>query len=179
MSDQSKWATQYKETLENPPEIGAILTAFDDVAAKLTAELKEGAPPFIFARAYVPDLLGVALGWHIRAIDDKSYHGWRCVLLARARADVIKKIGLGELNGDGTEGTLKIKSLRVIRYSNSGNSILCEVHEYWPEEEELQMAVPAEEGDEEAARALEEAAVVPEVNVHQHEGAVAKACQGQ
>ena len=166
-SDQSKWAANFKETLENPPEIGAILTAYADAPAKLTVELKQGASPFIFARAYVPDLLGVPLGWHIRSADDKSYHGWRSVLLPRARAEVIQKIGLGELNADGTEGALVIKSLKVVRYSNSGASILCEVHEYWPEECDEAVAktppktvdVVPEVIDEETAEAIDDPAI--------------------
>ena len=149
-SDQSKWAASYKKTLESPPEIGAILSTFSGTATKLTAELKQGFSPFIFARAHVPDLLNCPLGWHLRDVDDNSFHGWRCVLLPRARAEVIQKIGLGELNAEGTESTLAVKSLKVIRYSNSGNAILCEVHEYWTEEtpEEVAKTPPDEEVDE-------------------------------
>ena len=134
-NDKHKWAKDFKETLENSPEVGAILTTLSDKPAKLTAELKEGAPPFVFGRAYVPGLLGEPLGWYLRDADDNSYHGYRCVLLPRARTEIIRKIGLGELNADESESVLLVKSLKVVRYSNSRNSILCEVHEYWAEEE--------------------------------------------
>lgn len=129
-SEQAQWAAKYKEVSENPPKVGVILSTFSKLPVKLTAELKQGAPPFIFARATVPDLFGESLGWYLRDVDDRSYHGWRAVLLPRARSEIIQKIGLGEINADGTESVILVKSLRLIRYSSSGQSMLCEVHAY-------------------------------------------------
>lgn len=129
-NEQTQWAAKYKEVSENPPKVGVILSTFSKRPVKLTAELKQGAPPFIFARATVPDLFGESLGWYLRDVDDRSYHGWRAVLLPRARSEIIQKIGLGEINADSTESVILVKSLRLIRYSSSGQSMLCEVHAY-------------------------------------------------
>lgn len=136
-NEQEQWAAKYKEVSEKPPEIGAILTTFSGDPVKLTAELKVGAPPFIFGRVHVPDLFGEPLGWYLRDANDRSYHGWRTVLLPRARVTLIQKLGLGELNSDGSESVILVKSLRVVRYSNSKQSILCEVHEYCEEKAEI------------------------------------------
>lgn len=134
-SASTEWAKSFKDTSENPPVAGAILTTLSGLPVKLTAELKQGQSPFVFARAYTSDIYGCSLGWYLRDSDDKSYHGWRAVLLPRARADLIKTIGLGELQANGVESIIFVKSLRLIRYSHSNNSMLCEIHEYCTPEE--------------------------------------------
>lgn len=119
----SKWSAQYNETLENPPEEGAILVTLDGSPVRLTVEIKDGSPPFIYGRMYVPEIVGVKLGWYLQSEGIDTYHGWKCILMPRARGDLTKKVGL---DGD----TVLVKSLRMIRKSQSGKSYLCEVHEY-------------------------------------------------
>lgn len=169
-SDQEKWAENYKQVSENPPEVGTVLTTLSGEPVKLTAELKKGSPPFIFGRALVPDLFGEELGWYLRDADDRSYHGWRAVLLPRARVALIQKLGLGELNSDGSESVILVKSLRLIRYSNSKNSMLCEVHEYCeePVPADLNMAHPA--SDETIDTEVREAETVPATEIFDSKG---------
>jgi hypothetical protein len=131
-NDNQQWAANYTKISETPPAEGTILRAQDDAPVKLTVELKDGASPFIFGRAFVPDLFGTELGWYLQGADSKSYHGWKCVLLPNARTKLIKRVGLGtEIDG---EIIILVKSLKVIRQSHSGHSLLCEVHEYLEDE---------------------------------------------
>lgn len=121
--EASNWSAQYNETLEKPPEPGAILVTLDGSPVRLTVEIKDGSPPFIYGRMYVPEIVGIKLGWYLQNEKVDTFHGWKCILMPRARGDLIKKIGL---DGD----MVLVKSLRMIRKSQSGKSYLCEVHEY-------------------------------------------------
>ncbi len=125
MSDDKvrEWSEQYNEITENPPADGTILQTVDGGPARLTVEIVDGSPPFIYGRIYVPEIVGVKLGWFLQGMDTESYHGWKCILMPRARAELIKKIGL---DGD----TVTVKSLRLVRTSKSGKSYLCEVKDY-------------------------------------------------
>ncbi|KKM76330.1 hypothetical protein LCGC14_1381260 [marine sediment metagenome] len=120
---EAVWSQQYNEVTENPPEDGEILVTVDGSLAKLTVEMVDGAAPFIYGRIYVPEIVGIELGWFLQGADVETYHGWKCILMPRARAELIKRIGL---NGD----TVLVRSLRLIRKSKSGKSYLCEVKDY-------------------------------------------------
>ena len=121
--EASDWSTAFNAIQENPPEPGAILVTIDGAPAKLSVEITEGQPPFIYGRIYVPEIVGAPLGWYLQGEEMESFHGWKCILMPRARADLIKKIGL---SGE----TVMVQSLRLIRKSQTGKSFLCEVHQY-------------------------------------------------
>ena len=123
MSEVQEWSERYNAVINNPPKEGDILSSASGEPAKLIVELNEGMPPFIYGRAYVPEIVGVDVQWYLQEGDMDSYHGWKCILMPRARAELIRKIGL-------TGDTVEVKSLRVVRPSQSGKSLLCEVAEY-------------------------------------------------
>ena len=127
MSDLQNWSDQYNEVVNNPPKEGDVLTTLSDELAKLNVELVEGSPPFIYGRAYVPEIIGSEIKWCLQSENVESYHGWKCILMPRARGELIRKCGL---KGD----IVMVKSLRVVRLSQSGKSLLCEVEEYGDEE---------------------------------------------
>ncbi len=118
-----EWSKKYNAITENPPADGSILVTVDGSLAKLTVEIVDGSAPFIYGRIYVPEIVGAKLGWYLQNVDMDTYHGWKCILMPRARADLIKKVGL---DGD----TVLVKSLRLVRKSQSGKSFLCEVKDY-------------------------------------------------
>ena len=119
-----EWSAEYDALINAPPKEGDILTASTlDANVLLMVELKEDSPPFIYGRAYVPEIVGHPLGWFLLDTDSQSYHGWKCILLPRARTELIRKFGL-------QNESMEVRSLRVIRVSQSGKSLLCEVHEY-------------------------------------------------
>lgn len=139
--DQAQWAEDFARVSSTPPEPGTILKTLDGSPVKLSVELQEGASPFIFGRAYVPDLFNRELGWYLQGADNNTFRGYKCVLLPRARAELIQKIGLGVQNPDDTsENIILVESLKIIRYSHSKSSILCEVNEYL--EEEVDQEIP-------------------------------------
>ena len=149
---------KYRTIVSNPPAAGDILTTYSGSPVLLTVQVEDGHPPFIFGRAYINELMGESLGWYLRGDDDDKAVGWKCVLMTKARREVAKRCG------DQFEtGFVRVKSLKVVRASESGNSLLCEVHEYLPEEptgegmssdptdrdvpsEELKIGVPDAEG---------------------------------
>ena len=118
-----EWSKKYNEVIKNRPVDGSILVTTDGSLAKLTVEIVDGSAPFIYGRLYVPEIVGIELGWFLQGAEVETYHGWKCILMPRARADLIKKIGL---SGD----TVLVKSLRLVRESQSGKSFLCEVEDY-------------------------------------------------
>ena len=123
MSDVNEWSERYNEVTNNPPKEGDVLTTFSGGPAVLTVELNEGAPPFIYGRAYVPEIISDDVRWCLQEENVSSYHGWKCILMPRARTELLRRI---KLDGD----TVNIVSLRVVRPSQSGKSLLCEVAEF-------------------------------------------------
>lgn len=123
------WSEKYDLLIQNPPKEGDILTSMDGSPVVLAVELKEKFPPFVYGRAYVPETVGDTLGWFLQSAESAGFHGWKCILMPRARTELIQKCGL-------QNEVVEVKSLKVIRYSTSGKAILCEVHEYLPEEKE-------------------------------------------
>ncbi len=128
-----EWSKDYDHHINNPPKEGDILSAMgQDAEVLLTVELVEDHSPFIYGLAFVPEIVGAPLGWYLRGTDNgKSYHGWKCIILPRARTELIRKFGL-------QNETMQVKSLRVVRPSQSGKALLCEVHKYGDEEPEVQ-----------------------------------------
>lgn len=119
----SEWSDQYQANLDNPPEDGSILRTLDGTPARLDIEVSEGKPPFVYGRVYVPCIVGEPVGWFLQSVESKAAHGWKCILLPKAREDCLKRCGV-------KNSIIPVKSLRVVRKSKSGSSLLCEVHEY-------------------------------------------------
>lgn len=124
-----EWSAEYDYFINNPPKEGDVLTAAESGAqVLLVVELVEGNPPFIYGRAYIPEIVGSPLGWYLQSATTQNYIGWKTILLPRARTELIRKFGLqGE--------TMEVESLRVVRISQSGRSLLCEVNKYGDEVE--------------------------------------------
>lgn len=117
-----EWSDAYQRLIDNPPIAGQILAAVGE-EARLDVELTQGKPPFIYGRAYVPSIVGSELGWFLQPLSCSNAHGLKCILLPKAREELLRKKGI-------TKPVLGVKSLRVIRWSESRNSILCEVAEF-------------------------------------------------
>lgn len=117
------WSEEYDRLIQNPPREGDILKSGDDSPVILLIELKADSPPFVYGRAYVPEIVGAKLGWFLQSAESQGFHGWKCILMPRARTELIQRCGL-------KEEVIEIVSLKVIRHSVSGKSLLCEVHEH-------------------------------------------------
>lgn len=123
-----EWSESYQKCMDNPPSDGAILKAIGDDKARLNVELQQGKVPFIYGCAYVPCVVGEAVGWFLQSYETNSNHGWKCILLSKARDECIRRFGLNRTR-------IPVKSLKVVQKSQSGNSLLCEVHEFCDDEE--------------------------------------------
>lgn len=119
------WHEEYDLAIQNPPKEGDILVAQEGLAL-LKVELNEGKPPFIYGKVNVPEIVGVTPKWYLQGEHDEKFHGWRCIILPRARSELAKKFTL-------SSETMLVESLRVIRPSVSRKSLLCEVHRYGDE----------------------------------------------
>jgi hypothetical protein len=119
----ANWKESWQKHTDNPPKPGDILKAYGDVPARLDIELQDGKPPFVYGRVYVPCIVGHELGWFLQPADSTNAHGWKCILLPKAREEALRKLGM-------TKPTVAIKSLKVIRKSQTGGSLLCEIAEY-------------------------------------------------
>lgn len=121
-----EWSDQYQAHLDNPPEAGTVLQTLSNEPARLDIEIQDGKPPFLYGRAFVPCIVGEPVGWYLQPMGTKQAHGWKCILLPKAREECLRRCGL-------KDATIPVKSLRIIRKSKSGSSLLCEVAEYWDE----------------------------------------------
>ena len=128
LDDHATWTDEYAIVQANPPKEGDILRPAEGKAI-LVVELTDGSAPFIYGRVYVPEVVGEQLGWFLQSSESQGFHGWKCILMPRARTELIRKYGL-------KEEIIEVESLKVIRLSQSGQSLLCEVHEYCSEEPE-------------------------------------------
>jgi hypothetical protein len=121
----SELLQKYQDVVNNPPKAGDILATIDGAPAILDVQTEEGKPPFIYGRAYVSEILNSSLGWYLHGDTGRSL-GWKCVLMTKARREALKKCQV-------VDDKIKVVALRVIRPSESGKALLCEVHKYLPE----------------------------------------------
>lgn len=122
----SEWSTRYNEYLNNPPVPGTILRAYGEgQMARIDVDIEQNKPPFLYGRAYVPCIVGSPLGWYLQDRDNTSAYGWKCILLPKAREEAIRRLGLDQ-------PVMVVYSLKVVRSSQSGQSLLCEIAEFNP-----------------------------------------------
>ena len=132
-----QWAKEFDAQLSQLPDDGAILEAYGGGTARLNIELVEGKDPFVYGRAYVPSIVGQPIsGWHLHEYDSKNTSGIKVILLPKARDEVLRRFGA-------SVGTVPIISLRIVRQSVSGKSLLAEVAEYCQEEAATPLAEAA------------------------------------
>jgi hypothetical protein len=115
--------SKYSEVVSNPPEPGVVLSTLSGEPAELTVKVEKGKPPFISGRAYVSEVLDENLGWYLREPDDDRAVGWRCILMTKARREIVRHYGI-------LPPIVRVKSLRVVRQSESGKALLCEIAEH-------------------------------------------------
>jgi hypothetical protein len=117
------WRKEYQILFKTRIESGTVLTTCDGEPAKLTIELSQGNQPFIFGKAYIPDTVGHKIGRFLQSIHDPVRFGMKVILLPKSRNEVLAKFGL-------QENEVGVKSLKIIRYSTSGESLLGEVYQW-------------------------------------------------
>lgn len=130
MSTQN-WAEKFDDMVKTLPAAGTIIRGFGDESIGVHIDLQEPKeidgkrvpqPPFIYAKAYVPCLVGEPLGWFGRTYDDTSAHGVTLTFLPRAREMIIRHRGL-------SKNKTMVFALKVVRASKSGKSLLVEIAE--------------------------------------------------
>ena len=123
MSDIQEWSDRYNTVSNTLPAENDILATADGSPASLKVEIKDDAPPFIYGLAYVPEIMSDDVKWCLQSEAVTGHSGFKCILMPRARTELLRKV---KLVGDG----VTVRSLRIIRASKSGKSLLCEVAEY-------------------------------------------------
>lgn len=120
-----EWADQYTQLSSTRPADGTILTPLGppDTLARIDIELTEGRPPFLYARAFVPNVVGVELRWALHELSRRRIFGWKCILLPRSRDEVIRRHGI-------SKRMVGVRSLRVVRPAHSERCLLCEVEAF-------------------------------------------------
>ena len=123
LSEELKWTKEYQSFQRNPPKSGQVLSTIDGSPVRLDVELVKNNQPFIYARAFIPCIVGQSVGWFLQSVDSKDTFGLKCILVPKARDDLMREKGI-----DGP--IIRAKSLRILRASKSGQSLLCEVSEW-------------------------------------------------
>ncbi len=129
-----EWAEEYELMLRNPPKEGDFLWALDYRAKpdennpdagriKLEINLESGQAPFIFARAYIPNIVGRRPNWYVYGMTDNSNHGWKVILHPKSRDEALLKFGV-------KSKFIFCRCLVVVRKSLTGNSLVAEVTEW-------------------------------------------------
>jgi len=118
----SDWSEKYRNVLSTVPAVDSILTAMNGEAI-LTVEVTENKPPFIYGRAFVPEITEIEPEWRLQDSEHLTHLGLKCILMPKARAEVLRRCPI-------TDNTVKVKSLRVVRASQTNKSLLCEVAEF-------------------------------------------------
>lgn len=118
-----EWRAEYEHVRQNPPEPDDLILTEDGSPVKLEMEFQRGQAPLIFARLYVPTIVGRPLGWFARSMEDKSFYGWKAILSIKFRDIVIKKFGFANRQ-------IAVKSIRILRQSQAGTAFVCEVEEW-------------------------------------------------
>jgi hypothetical protein len=106
------WESDYKAVLRTPPE--GLLTTRCGEEVKINVDLVEGKAPFVYAVAYVHNVVGEEPAWYLQAVDHNEGHGWKAIILPRSRQEYMAD-------------PQPIYSLRVVRVSQSGKSLLVEL----------------------------------------------------
>lgn len=117
------WSSTYQEYLNTPPKPGDILRAPGGEYARLDLDMVAGKPPFVYGRAFVPCIVGEAIGWFLQNSETDTAYGFKCILLPKAREECLRRRGTSSTR-------LQVKALKVVRASQTGASLLVEVHEY-------------------------------------------------
>lgn len=119
-----EWADKYQQFQENPPQTGDVLRCIsEEEEVRLDVELHSGKAPFVYGRVYVPCIVGEPIGWYMHSTQSENAFGLKCILMPKAREELLRKKGI-------KNPIVGVKEIRVIKWSQSGNSILCEVSEY-------------------------------------------------
>jgi hypothetical protein len=126
------WLEEFNKVQETPPQKGDILVTQPNFESdrfaitnrvKIKVDLQPGKSPLMYALAVIPAVVGGNVGWFCRDQNDPSNYGFKCILLPNARDNMIRTRGLPK------DGILSVKSLKVVKLSISGTSLLCEVNE--------------------------------------------------
>jgi hypothetical protein len=116
-----EWSEELKRVLQTLPQPGDILTTVSGKAV-LTIELAENKSPFIYGRIYVPTITDIEVAWRLQNEETYSFNGLKCILLPKARTEVLSECEI-------VDDKIFVTSLRVVRQSLTGKSLLCEVGE--------------------------------------------------
>lgn len=124
MSVIEDFRTEYDKIASVPPADDSILRPLDPAGKVcITVDLQEGKEPFMYSQAFVPCVVGQPIGgWCARGDDDPNM-GFKCILMTRARNEVLRRY-------PSIPEKVYVKALRVVKKSQSGKALLCEVHEW-------------------------------------------------
>lgn len=118
-----EWVAEREFQQNNPPVEGDYLRTEDGLPIRLEIRREIGLPPFIYARAYVPNRVGCTLSWYARSRDDMAHFGYKCILDPKSVEGIIRRGGLGK-------DVFLVKELRIIRQSESKASYLVSISEW-------------------------------------------------
>lgn len=116
-----EWRRKYDEVSKNPP-VDRFIQA-EEGQIRLEMELHPGKPPFIFTRVYILNIVGIEPAWYAQGADNTNSFGWKVILLPKSRDEALKRLGV-------TRNVVFVKTIRVIKMSESQRSLLGEIVEW-------------------------------------------------
>lgn len=119
-----EWQQRYKDTVNQKPETGTVIRTLDGEPLRINIEMTVGRTPFLYTLLYVPCVVGCELGWYARSIKDTTIHGWKAILMPRARDVIINNPGI-----PADRSWVGVQSVKIVRASQQGKSLLVEIHE--------------------------------------------------
>lgn len=117
-----EWRQEYTRLSANAP-LDTVLETDDGSPIRVEIELQLAKPPFLFTRAYIPNIVGARLGWFAQKKGDVNSHGWKLVLLPKSRDEAVKRYGIAR-------NTIYVQRIKVIKMSGTQRSLLGEITEW-------------------------------------------------
>ncbi len=136
VQEYQEWAAKYDKVIKEPPSRGDVIRSLNNADIVINIEVTKGAPPFMYAKIYVPETFDeeIVPAWYARGTEDASCHGWKAILMRQARTALMQRYGASRTS-------IPVRAIKIIEVSRTGRSLKCEVAEYCEDNE------PCEDND--------------------------------
>lgn len=114
-----EWRAAYRE-LANTAPVERFLVTSDGSPIRVDINCVEGKPPFMYTKAFIPNIVGGTLDWYAQREGDEDIIGWKVILLPKARDEAMRHFDITQPYG-------LVTKIRIVRMAESGKSLLGEV----------------------------------------------------
>lgn len=120
------WAREFDVVSSTYPKVGDVLCTPDGSPIKIFLNLVPNQTPFMYALAFVSNIVGKPPAWHCVNSMSSVTKGLKCIICRESRSLITRKFGLSNKN----HCCAKLIVQKVIEpKGNAFMSLVCGVHE--------------------------------------------------